>query len=412
MKKLKHTLIALLTVGGIISLTNGCYQNPESAPTEPANAISDPRLDAVAKSLAASLADQSVRTLVKSEALKKFDGDFNVLYQAIENKSVAGGQTLSTLMDKNVTTTNVDSRTSLASLAEQMPLLNISVPVNIDKWNENSFEPLVVVSPSSFIKDETKLTVVKAYDKNGKVHLLDAKKAPTFPVVVVGISERAEIVKGKVGLRKGLHFNKSGKVQAPCTIEQRKSGRCESTGGGSGGGTGGGGTGGGTLPTSSCTIKRAYGSEEYITNIGASDGDAWEGWFDGGPEFALKVVGYDVNNSAQYLGGYYPFNIDNYRTLHGAGVFYNPNVYVLDWIQGYGEILNYVWREEDTGSAQSFGVSVTTQAVGQDPSSRTVYLEWSANSDEVASYLVYRKHCSPREYGTPTFHFTIRFANI
>jgi hypothetical protein len=371
MRKLKCAIVAIVIVGGIMSL-NSCYQNPESAPTEFANVISDPKLDAVAKSLAASLADQSVRTLIKTEALKKFDGDFDVLYQAIENKSVAGGQTLSALMDKNVNTTNMASRTSISSLAEQMPLLNISVPVNIEKWDVGSFEPLVVISPSSFIKDETKLTVVKAYDKEGKVHLLDAKKAPNFPVIVVGLSERAEIVKGKVSLRKGLHFSKDGKLLAPIDED--------------GGGGGGGGGGGVILPTTTC--NRAYGSSEYLTNIGASDGDAWEGWFDGGPEFALQVVGINSDGYAQGLGVYFPFNIDNYRTLHGAGVFYNPNVFVLKWQKYYGEILNYVWREEDTGGSSFFGVQAITQAVGQDPFFRTVYLEWSANSDQVGGFAV------------------------
>jgi hypothetical protein len=72
MRKLKQTLIIILTVGGILS---GCNQNPEPTSLETTNVISDPKLDAVAKSLAASLADPTVRTLIKTEAMKKFDGD-------------------------------------------------------------------------------------------------------------------------------------------------------------------------------------------------------------------------------------------------------------------------------------------------------------------------------------------------
>ena len=54
------------------------------------------------------------------------------------------------------------------------------------------------------VKDESKLKLIKAYDKTGKVHWLDAQKAPEFPVIVVGFNERNEIVNGKVSMKKGL----------------------------------------------------------------------------------------------------------------------------------------------------------------------------------------------------------------
>jgi Protein of unknown function (DUF3103) len=274
------------------------------------------------------------------------------LYQTIENKSVAGGLTLSSLMDKNVIITNAAIRTSISSLAEQMPLLNISVPVNIDKWNEGSFEPLVVISPSSFIKDETKLTVVKAYDKDGKVHLLDAKKAPNFPVIVVGLSERAEIVKGKVSLRKGLYFRKDGKLLAP--IDE------DGGGGGGGGGTSGGSTGGGNV-TQSTPI--CYSDEYlYLKGMSMQDLSQYESWWRGSPEITLTVLGGERNGNAYTVGTLAQFveMSPGSRSDINDGNWWNINVGIVPWdINIISQNLYFVFVEVDGGEKVEVSFSST-----------------------------------------------------
>jgi Protein of unknown function (DUF3103) len=158
-----------------------------------------------------------------------------------------------------------------------MPLLNISVPVNIEKWNTGSFEPLVVVQ--SNIKDESKLKLIKAFDKHGKIHMLDAQKAPDFPVVVVGFNERNEVVGGKVTMKKGLVLPKSeGDKMQTENYEVIYDGGGE---GGGGTGTGGGGTGGG------CT----YGDNQwlYLKGMSSPDISQYESWWKGAPEITMQV---------------------------------------------------------------------------------------------------------------------------
>ena len=86
------------------------------------------------------------------------------------------------------------------------------------------------------VKDESKLKLIKAYDKTGKVHWLDAQKAPNFPVVIVGFNERNEIVNGKVIMKKGLILG-TEKSNADTPIVNY----IQPDEGGGSGGTGGGG---------------------------------------------------------------------------------------------------------------------------------------------------------------------------
>ena len=261
----KRSMLACMIAGGMLSL-NSCddKSNLEPSPKRVitptlGEIINSNELDEIAKALAASMGDESVRTLIKNEALRKFDGDFDILYQSIKERQV-GGNTLNAVLNENGRKDGASRTVPIAQLAAQIPLLNISVPVNIEKWNTGSFEPLVVVSPSSFVQNEMKLTTVKAYDKNGKVHYLDSKKAPDFSVIVVGLNERTTFKNGKMELKTNLVFSKK-----PSSARSNEEIIYD----------GGDGNGGGGGITTICT--RPNNSDEYIVNISASDGDAWEG---------------------------------------------------------------------------------------------------------------------------------------
>ena len=313
----KRSMLACMIAGGMLSL-NSCddKSNLEPRPKRVitptlGEIINSNELDEIAKALAASMGDESVRTLIKTEALKKFDGDFDILYQNIKERQV-GTQTMNDILNENGSKSGTSRTIPIAHLAAQMPLLNISVPVNIEKWNTESFEPLVVVSPSSFVQNEMKLTTVKAYDKNGKVHYLDSKKAPDFPVIVVGLNERTTFKNGKMELKTNLVFSKK-----PSSARSNEEIIYDGNGGGGGGGgcssanTCGGGSSGSYFPK----------ADIYLQWIYCDDGNAWEGWFDGGPEFYFQVAKYDElwtnsDTKIRYLSGVnQPFYSANYEDL-------------------------------------------------------------------------------------------------
>jgi len=70
---------------------------------------------------------------------------------------------------------------------ENVPLLQISLPVNFEKWDGES---TILVAYTPLTIDDIEVEEIYAYDSEGNEHVLDAKTPPDFPVMVVGINER------------------------------------------------------------------------------------------------------------------------------------------------------------------------------------------------------------------------------
>lgn len=103
----KRSMLACMIAGGMLSLNSCDKNNLEPNPADAINPTSGvvananySELEEIAKALAASMGDESVRALIKTEALKKFDGDFDILYQNIDDKN-AGGKTLNAILNEN-----------------------------------------------------------------------------------------------------------------------------------------------------------------------------------------------------------------------------------------------------------------------------------------------------------------------
>lgn len=99
MKNLCMTKIAGLFLSiGFVWLLSSCGKNNESVSpaSEPVELTTlkdgeyDPMLEEVAKAVAGSLNEVSMRIFIKDEALKKFDGDYDILYRNVQNKIVNG----------------------------------------------------------------------------------------------------------------------------------------------------------------------------------------------------------------------------------------------------------------------------------------------------------------------------------
>ncbi|WP_158552691.1 DUF3103 family protein [Spirosoma telluris] len=157
----------------------------------------DPFIEKLAKTLAKSLKKSEVRKFIKKEALKKFDGDYDILFSTIVNQSINSRKVKDVLRDMDNEPFNSDE------VISKLPLINIAVPVGIEKWQEESFTPVVVAFPD--IQDESKLDRVKAYNSEGKEIWLNTKDLPDEPIVVVSLNERMILDQnGKVVKRKDL----------------------------------------------------------------------------------------------------------------------------------------------------------------------------------------------------------------
>ncbi|HLO44850.1 MAG TPA: DUF3103 family protein [Leadbetterella sp.] len=126
-----------------------------------------------AKEIARLLSEKDFRKILKEEANKKFDGDYDILFSNFKNV-----QFKSKKIEDFITSSNV---------ARANEKLNISIPILIENWNESKQEPLVAVA-IGVVEKETKF--LKAFDSKGKSYILDANIEPNVPVIIIGNNER------------------------------------------------------------------------------------------------------------------------------------------------------------------------------------------------------------------------------
>lgn len=179
-------LALLLLVVFLASCSSDFEEKPDN-PTHQSSVVNDPNLElkkkfstALAKVLAES---QDVRSLIKDEALKKIDHDYDVLYQLVKNNRLADGSTLESNLLKYI------DASDLALIAEQIPTLTIFVPelpentFSADLWDTNSEIPVVGIRT-------TETNDVPFIDSDGIESVIEAEYIPAFPIVLVKENER------------------------------------------------------------------------------------------------------------------------------------------------------------------------------------------------------------------------------
>lgn len=127
-------------------------------------------------------ANPELRSFIKAEAVKQFDKDYDILYQAAKDKKLQNGQTLhATLLQY------ASDPEAFNTACDQLPLLTIYVPelpnFSAESWNAPAQVPMVAV------KQRNKAGV-SIYDAAGTERLLENRYIPGFPVLVVKTNER------------------------------------------------------------------------------------------------------------------------------------------------------------------------------------------------------------------------------
>lgn len=150
------------------------------------------------KILATSLSDLSIRKLIKDEAQKQFDGDYDILIRNFNEMPVPIG-TRDIKVKEFLTGTYLQMRSSdtegmeellemIDNLQSQIPNLQISVPVCCENWNVDEYIPLVTYLPCDYTEDS--YIELEAFDNEGNIYTLSAIEEPQNPVIVVSVSER------------------------------------------------------------------------------------------------------------------------------------------------------------------------------------------------------------------------------
>lgn len=151
------------------------------------NLANELRLKYFAKAVAKSLTIPGVGTFLKDEIGKKFDGDYDALWETVKDREFPNqgrlrGLVASALKDMN----------SIVSMdeIEEVPLLQVALPVNFEAWDGETPLP---VSYTPLTVDDVDVEELVFFDAAGNKSIMDVSDKdwePDYPILIVGINER------------------------------------------------------------------------------------------------------------------------------------------------------------------------------------------------------------------------------
>lgn len=206
-RNLTYSLI-FLSMMGVSSCSNELDQMaPNETKTEVTTKFTTSTPQNLAISLAKIVQNEAVRNFIKNEALKQKDGDFDILFAEAIDKEIPDRMLRSSntstsntlrnyLLQEQIVTRTNNTSSSVEELLNDIqtnhPLLQISIPnMETAEWEEiiSGNSPFLVAFLDENYDDMSGESIV-AYDQEGKEHILDGKKAPVEPVIVISESER------------------------------------------------------------------------------------------------------------------------------------------------------------------------------------------------------------------------------
>lgn len=141
--------------------------------------------------------DADLRQFIKSEALLKFDKDYDVFYPFIKDKEVSNGQTF-----REKLAIHAENQQQLSNIEATLPLLTIYVPTLPSGFSPDSWETIEdVPAVSAAVINNKRIDFLR----DGKsVISLNTNEVPGFPTLIVKNNERVKVnndVKLKSNLR-------------------------------------------------------------------------------------------------------------------------------------------------------------------------------------------------------------------
>jgi hypothetical protein len=150
----------------------------------------------IAKILAKAIHDENLRKFIKEESLKKFDGDYDVLFQLVKDKKIDNKTSIYSYLSSFA-----KSPDEFKLIIENLPLLAVYVPtfLSSNKWDTSVQIPIIAVRD----KDDRLI----AFNSEGESVELSPKEEPNIPILVVKISDKV-VLEGP-GNQKGNQSDKN-----------------------------------------------------------------------------------------------------------------------------------------------------------------------------------------------------------
>lgn len=201
---LKGSLLVLLLMIGLFACQKDEINKVEQA--KYMDTEHNQKLSQLAISVNKAISNKSFRNLIKDEAQKKFDGDFDILIKDIVNKPVENHLKNKFSGKENVTVKELleeyfpdsykkkfkSGSSIIDDLVKRYPDLQISVPVHNEEWDPDNYIPVVSFIPEEY-EDQT-IKSIPAFNNNDEEISIDAVNEPSEPVIVIGHNERMMII--------------------------------------------------------------------------------------------------------------------------------------------------------------------------------------------------------------------------
>jgi len=130
---------------------------------------------------------EDVRAFIKSQALQKFDKDYDVFYPFVKDLEVAEGVTFRQCLLAYTT------ESTLSRIEDKLPLLNISVPAwewlggfDVNSWDTSDSDIVVGYEDGK--------STHSIYQDGELVDEVESDLLPTFPTIIVKNNERMKLV--------------------------------------------------------------------------------------------------------------------------------------------------------------------------------------------------------------------------
>jgi Protein of unknown function (DUF3103) len=182
-------ILGMVFLSTAVAIGSPAYAESPADTVELSDSEINSSLDALSKLFASAVTDEEFRYTIHDSVAERFDGDTDVLWDALAEKPGARS-TLAKVAARQKGITTLSAQQAVDQLADEIPRFQIAVPENFDAWNPADYTPLVAYMPEGV--EDTTLKTITAYDAAGQSFQLDAQVAPTQPVIVLGLNERTD----------------------------------------------------------------------------------------------------------------------------------------------------------------------------------------------------------------------------
>ncbi len=188
------------------------------------------------------------------------------------------------------------------------PILQIRTPVSMKDQITESNDTLVAFTPS---KEDKSITSLLAYDQEGRTHQLDARAAPTYPVLIIGFDERK--VSELAGQQARAILAQAGVTGSEVKIA-------------------------GTAAKSSTADPQS--ARQVSTIFRVVNYNDHEPWYKGGPEIYAWVMGEGADGSARVDTVEMPY-------IQTGGKVYSPGQTLIEWGHFKWSSVDVIFMERD-----------------------------------------------------------------